>query len=51
MKIIDRIALNRLIIIMTSFIIKLFQIFAPKTIDDIDVVKPKRKKILPWKNK
>lgn len=51
MRIIDRIALNRLIVIMTSFIIKLFQIFGPKTIDDIDIVKPKRKKILPWKNK
>lgn len=51
MKILDRIVLNRLISIITSFILGLIKIFAPKSIDDIELPKPKRKKILPWRNK
>lgn len=52
MNIIDKIALNRLISIMTNFILGLLKIFAPKSIDDIEIPKPERKKILPWrKNK
>lgn len=50
MNILDKIALNRLISIITSFILKVIKIFAPKSLDDIDVPKPKRKKILPWRN-
>jgi len=51
MRLIDKIALNRLISIITNFILSLLKIFAPKTIDKIDLPKPKRKKILPWRNK
>jgi hypothetical protein len=51
MKIIDQIVLNRLISIITNFILGLLKIFAPKSVDDIDIPKPKRKKILPWRNK
>jgi hypothetical protein len=50
MRLLDKIALNRLISIITNFILGLLKIFAPKTIDDIEVPKPKRKKILPWRN-
>lgn len=51
MNIIDKIALNRLISIITNFILGLLKIFAPKSIDDIELPKPRRKKILPWRNK
>jgi hypothetical protein len=51
MKILDRIALNRLISIITNFILGLIKIFAPKSVEDIEIPKPKRKKILPWRNK
>lgn len=50
MRIIDKITLNRLISIITNFILGLIKIFAPKAADDIEVPKPKRKKILPWRN-
>lgn len=49
MRVIDKIALNRLISILTNFILGLLKIFAPKSVDDIDILKPKRKKILPWR--
>lgn len=51
MKIIDKIALNRLISIITNFILGLLKIFAPKSIEDVEIPKPKRKKIFPWRNK
>jgi hypothetical protein len=51
MKILDQIVLNRLISIITNFILGLIKIFAPKAVDDINLPKPKRKKILPWRNK
>jgi hypothetical protein len=51
MKFLDKIVLNRLISIITNFILGLIKIFTPKAIDDIDMPKPKRKKILPWRNK
>jgi hypothetical protein len=51
MRVLDKIALNRLISIITNFILGLIKIFAPKSIDNIDLPKPKRKKILPWRNK
>ena len=50
MRLLDQIALNRLISIITNFILGILKIFAPKSIDDIEVPKPKRKKILPWRN-
>jgi len=52
MRIIDKIAMNRLIGIISNFILKLIKIFAPKAVADIEIPKPvKRKKILPWRNK
>lgn len=50
MKLLDQIALNRLISIITNFVLGLLKIFAPKSIDEINIPKPKRKKILPWRN-
>lgn len=51
MRIIDRIALNRLIILVGNFILAIIKIFVPeKTQDDVDT-KPERKKILPWRNR
>ena len=49
MRIIDKIALNRLLSILSSFILGLLKIFAPTSVEDIDTPKPKRK-ILPWRN-
>lgn len=51
MRLIDKIALNRLISIITNFILGLLKLFAPKAVDEIEIPKPKRKKILPWRNK
>lgn len=53
MKILDQIMLNRLISIVTNFILGLIKIFSPKSLEDIDVPKPPkpRKKIIPWRNK
>jgi len=48
MNLLDKIALNRLISIVTNFILGLIKIFAPKAINDIKVPKPKRK-IFPWR--
>lgn len=50
MKIIDKIVLNRLISTITNFILGILKIFAPQSIDQIDVPKPKRR-ILPWRKK
>lgn len=49
MNILDKIALNRLISIVTNFILGLIKIFSPKSLDDIDVPKPPRRKIFPWR--
>lgn len=50
MKILDRIALNRLLSIISSFILGVIKILAPKSVEEIEVPKPKRK-ILPWRKK
>ncbi len=50
MRLIDKIALNRLISIITNFILGLIKIFSPKSIYEIELPKPKRKKILPWRD-
>jgi hypothetical protein len=50
MRLIDKIVLNRLISIITNFILGLIKIFSPKSIDEIELPKPNRKKILPWRN-
>jgi hypothetical protein len=49
MKLLDKIALNRLVAIITNFILGLIKIFAPKSLDDIDVPKPPKRKIFPWR--
>lgn len=49
MKILDKIAMNRLISIITNFILGIIKIFAPKSLDEIEIPKPKRKKIFPWR--
>lgn len=49
MKIIDQIILNRLISTIVNFILAIVKIFSPKTLDDVEIPKPKRKKILPWR--
>jgi hypothetical protein len=49
MKLLDKIALNRLVAIITNFILGLVKIFAPKSLDDIDVPKPPKRKIFPWR--
>jgi hypothetical protein len=51
MRIIDRIALNRLMIVIGNFILSIIKLCNPKPSDDIPTPKPKRKKILPWRNK
>jgi hypothetical protein len=50
MRLIDKIALNRLLSIIASFILGVIKIFSPKDVETIDTPKPKRK-ILPWRNK
>lgn len=49
MRVIDKIALNRLVAIIANFILSIIKIFAPKTVEDIEVpeVTPERKKIFP----
>lgn len=49
MRVIDKIALNRLVAIIANFILSIIKIFAPKAVEDIEVpeVTPERKKIFP----
>lgn len=47
MKLIDKIALNRLLSIISSFILSLVKIFANRPDTQ---PKPKRKRILPWRS-
>lgn len=50
MRLIDKIALNRLIITIGNFILTLIKLCSPKKLDiDNPTPKPKRKKILPWR--
>lgn len=51
MKIIDRIALSRALKILVDLIIRLVELFNKSTtIEKEPESKPKRKKILPWRN-
>lgn len=50
MKLLDKIALNRLLSIISSFILGIIKILSPKSVEEIDTPKPKRK-ILPWRKK
>jgi hypothetical protein len=47
----DQIALNRLIKIISNFILGLLKLITPKENKPIDIPKPKRPKIFPWRNK
>lgn len=48
MKILDKIALNRLIAIIADFILKIIKIVSPKSVEDVEVdIEPERKKIFP----
>lgn len=49
MKFLDKVALNRLIKIISDFILGVLKIIAPKTNNPIDNPKPKRPKIFPWR--
>lgn len=51
MKLLDKIAMNRLIKIITDFILGVLKLIKPKEIKPIDIPKPKKPKILPWRNK
>lgn len=48
MRIIDKIALNRLLSIIASFILGVIKIISPKSVEEIDTPKPRRK-IFPWR--
>jgi hypothetical protein len=48
MKFLDKVALNRLLSIIASFILGIIKILAPNNVDTIDTPKPKRK-IFPWR--
>lgn len=49
MKVLDKMAFNRLVAIIANFILSLVKIFAPKAVENIEVpeVTPERKKIFP----
>jgi hypothetical protein len=48
MKILDKIALNRLIVIIADFILKLIKIVSPKSVEDVEIdIKPDKRKIFP----
>lgn len=51
MKLLDRIVLNRLISIITSFILGVLKIIAPKEIEEIEVPKPDKKWRPRWRKK
>jgi hypothetical protein len=51
MKFLDKIALNRLIKIITDFILGVLKIISPKDIKPINVPKPNKPKIFPWRKK
>jgi hypothetical protein len=51
MRLIDKIALNRLIHTILNFILGIINIFAPKAVEDLDVPKPDRKWKPRWRKK
>lgn len=51
MKFLDKVAMNRLIKIIADFILGVLKLITPKDIKPIDIPKPKRPKIFPWRNK
>lgn len=52
MKLLDKIALNRLLSIIASFILGVLKIIAPKSVEELDVPKPDRPLWKPrWRKK
>lgn len=54
MRLIDRIALNKLLTMVSDLIIKILTMFFPTKDKDVDInpdVKPDRVPILPWRRK
>lgn len=52
MKLLDKIALNRLLSIIASFILGVLKIIAPKSVEEIDVPKPDKPLWKPrWRKK
>lgn len=52
MRLIDKIALNRLLSVILNFILGVLKIIAPKSVENIDNPTPKpRRKIFPWRQK
>ena len=52
MKLLDKIALNRLISIIASFILGVLKIIAPKSVEEIDIPKPDKPLWKPrWRKK
>jgi len=49
MKILDKMAFNRLVAIIANFVLNVIKLFAPKAVEDIEVpeVTPDRRKIFP----
>jgi len=49
MSLLDKMAFNRLVAIIANFVLNVIKIFAPKTVEDIEVpeVTPGRRKIFP----
>ena len=52
MRIIDKIALQRLISLILNFILAILKLFAPKAIEDVEVPVDEKKKWIPrWRKK
>jgi hypothetical protein len=51
MRLIDKIALNRLLSIIASFILGVIKILSPKSVEEIDTPKPDKKWRPKWRRK
>lgn len=51
MRIIDKIALNRLLSIIASFILGIIKILSPKSVEEVDTPKPDKKWRPRWRKK
>jgi hypothetical protein len=51
MRIIDKIVLNRLLSIISSFILGIIKILSPNSVEEIDTPKPDKKRRPRWRQK
>jgi hypothetical protein len=51
MRIIDKIVLNRLLSIISSFILGIIKILSPKSVEEVDTPKPDKKWRPRWRKK